>query len=115
VTGNPEQSGLAEATIETVTGIPEPTTIVIMFEVAGLPVAQNTLEVRTHFTWSLLTGSMYSWHCWFLHSLHSPATDMMVPAALVGVAVNVTGELVHSGLAEATIETLTGKLALIDM
>jgi hypothetical protein len=34
---------------------------------------------------------------------------------LTGVAVNVTGELVHSGLAEATIETLTGKLALIDI
>jgi hypothetical protein len=50
VTGNPEQSGLAEATIETVTGIPEPTTIVIMFEVAGLPVAQDTLDVRIHFT-----------------------------------------------------------------
>jgi hypothetical protein len=56
VTGVAAQTGLAEATIETLTGKLALTVIVMTFEVAGLPVAQVALDVRIHFTWSLLTG-----------------------------------------------------------
>jgi hypothetical protein len=56
VTGIPEQTGLVEALIETLTGILALTVMVIVFEMAGLPVAQVASEFNTHFTWSLLTG-----------------------------------------------------------
>jgi hypothetical protein len=56
VTGVEAQTGLAEAKIETLTGKLAFTVMVIMFEVAGLPVEQAALDVRIHFTWSLLTG-----------------------------------------------------------
>jgi hypothetical protein len=56
VTGVAAQTGLAEARIETLTGKLVFTVMVTIFEVAGLPVVQVALDVRIHFTWSLLTG-----------------------------------------------------------
>ena len=47
VTELPEQTGLDEAAIETLTGRFGLTVIEIVFEVAGLPVAQVRLEVNT--------------------------------------------------------------------
>jgi hypothetical protein len=56
VTGVAAQTGLAEATTETLTGTVGFTVIVTVFDVAGLPVVQDALDVRITFTWSLLTG-----------------------------------------------------------
>jgi hypothetical protein len=56
VTGVAAQTGLAEAKIETLTGKLALTVMVTILEVAGLPVAQTALEVRTTSTWSLLAG-----------------------------------------------------------
>ena len=47
VTDVPEQTGLAEADIDTLTGRFGLTVIVTVFDVAGLPVAQDRFEVRT--------------------------------------------------------------------
>jgi hypothetical protein len=52
----PEQTGLADAVIETLAGRLELTVIVIEFEVAGLPVLHTSLEVRTQVTTSALSG-----------------------------------------------------------
>ena len=57
VTGMPEQTGFTEAAMETDTGRFELTVIVIVFEVAGLPVAHVAFEVNMHFTWSPATGT----------------------------------------------------------
>jgi hypothetical protein len=56
VTGVAPQTGLVEAKIETLTGKLALTVMVTILEVAGLPVAQTALEVRTTSTWSLLAG-----------------------------------------------------------
>ena len=56
VTEVPEQTGLAEAAIEMLTGRLGFTVIVTVLEVAGLPVAQVALEVRTQVTASLFRG-----------------------------------------------------------
>jgi hypothetical protein len=56
VTGVAAQTGLVEATIETLTGKLVFTIMVTMFEVAGLPVVQVASDVRITVTWSLLTG-----------------------------------------------------------
>jgi len=54
VTGVPSQTGLADAAIETLTGKTGLTTIVIGLDVAGFPVAQVALDVRTQvMTWPL--------------------------------------------------------------
>jgi hypothetical protein len=50
VTGVAAQTGLAEATIETLAGRIGYTVIVTVFDVAGLPVAQVALEVSTTVT-----------------------------------------------------------------
>ena len=50
VTGVVAQTGLAEATIETLAGKLEFTVMVTVFEVAGLPVAQVALDVNTTVT-----------------------------------------------------------------
>jgi hypothetical protein len=50
VTGVDAQTGLAEATIETLAGRIGFTVIVTVFDVAGLPVAQVSLEVSTTVT-----------------------------------------------------------------
>jgi hypothetical protein len=47
VTGVPEQTGFADAPIDTLAVTVEVTSIVIVFDVAGLPVAQVALEVIT--------------------------------------------------------------------
>jgi hypothetical protein len=47
VTEVPAQTGLAEAAINTLTGNSGFTVMVTVFEVAGLPVGQVALEVRT--------------------------------------------------------------------
>jgi len=50
VTEVPAQTGFADAEIETLTGTIAFTTIVIAFEVAGLPVGQVTFDVNTQVT-----------------------------------------------------------------
>jgi len=56
VTDVPAQTGLAPAAIVTLTGSEVLTIIVTEFEVAGLPVAQGSLEVSTQVTTSLFNG-----------------------------------------------------------
>jgi hypothetical protein len=50
VTEVPEHTGLADAAIETLTGRFGFTVMETVFEVAGFPVGQVTLEVKTHCT-----------------------------------------------------------------
>ncbi len=57
VTDVPEHTGFADAAIETLTGRFGFTVILIVFEVAGLPVGQVAFEVRTQETASILTGT----------------------------------------------------------
>ena len=52
----PEQTGLAEAAIDTLTGSSGFTVMVTVFEVAGLPVGQVAFEVSTQVTRSILAG-----------------------------------------------------------
>ena len=56
VTGIPEQTGLVEALIKTLTGMLGLTVMVITLEVAGLPVGHEIFEVNTHFIWSPFDG-----------------------------------------------------------
>ena len=56
MTAVPAQTGLTEAAMETLTGRLVLTAIVMVFEVAGDPVAQDSLEVSRHVTTSLLAG-----------------------------------------------------------
>ena len=56
VTEVPAQTGFADAAMETLTGRFGLTVMVIVFEVAGLPVAQVALEVSTQVIASPLTG-----------------------------------------------------------
>ena len=56
VTEVPAQTGFAEGAIITLTGRFGLTVIVIVFDVAGLPVAQVALEVSTQVITSPLTG-----------------------------------------------------------
>ena len=57
VTLVPEQMLLEEAPIDTLTGSNGFTIILMVLEVAGLPVAQVISEVRTQVTASLFTGT----------------------------------------------------------
>ena len=57
VTEVPEHTGLADAAIETLTGRFGFTVMVTVFEVAGLPVGQVALDVKTQETTSPLTGT----------------------------------------------------------
>ena len=52
----PVHTGFADAAMDTLTGIGEFTIRVIIFDVAGLPVAQVIFDVRMHLTWSLFPG-----------------------------------------------------------
>ncbi len=52
----PEQTGFAEAAMEILTGRFGFTVMVTELEVAGLPVPQVALEVKTQVTISLFTG-----------------------------------------------------------
>ena len=56
VTEVPEQTGLAEAETDTLTGSKGLTVIVTVFDVAGLPLGQVALEVSTQVTRSLFVG-----------------------------------------------------------
>jgi len=56
VTRVPEQTGLAEADTDTLAGSIELTVIVILLDVAGLPVTQAALEVMIQLTISPFTG-----------------------------------------------------------
>ena len=56
VTLVPAQTGLAEAVMETLTGINGFTIMVIVLELAGEPVAQVSFEVSVQITWSLFNG-----------------------------------------------------------
>ena len=55
-TAVPAQTGLADAAIETLTGIIWFTVIVTVFEEAGFPVVQTAFEVRIQFTVLLFVG-----------------------------------------------------------
>ena len=57
VTDIPEHTGFAEAAIETLMGRFGFTAMVMVFDVAGLPVGQVALEVSTQETASLLAGT----------------------------------------------------------
>jgi len=52
----PWHTGLAEAVILTETGMGEVFVTVIGADVAGLPLTQVSLDVRTQLTWSAGTG-----------------------------------------------------------
>jgi len=52
VTGIPAQTGLLDAVIEMLTGRFGFTVIVIVLDVAGLPVGQIALDVKIQDTWS---------------------------------------------------------------
>jgi len=56
VTDVPGQTGLDEAVMETLTGINGFTVMMIVFDVAGEPVAQVSFEVSVQITWSLFNG-----------------------------------------------------------
>ena len=56
VTEVPEQTGLAEAATETLTGINGFSTMMIVLDVAGEPVAQVSFEVSLQVTMSLFNG-----------------------------------------------------------
>ena len=58
VTEVPAQTGLAEAAIDTLTGSRGFTVMVTVFDVAGLPVGQVALEVKTQVTRSLFIGTL---------------------------------------------------------
>ena len=57
VTDVPSQTGLAEAAIATLTGSNGLTVMVTVFDVAGLPVGQVTLEVSTQVMASPFAGT----------------------------------------------------------
>ena len=57
VTEVPAQTGFAEGAIITLTGRFGLTVMVIVFEVAGLPVAQVALEVKTQVIASVFNGT----------------------------------------------------------
>ena len=50
------QTGLADGDIVILAGRSEPTTIVTVLDVAGLPLTQEAFDVSTHVTASLFTG-----------------------------------------------------------
>ena len=58
VTEVPAQTGLAEAATDTLTGSNGLTVMVTVLEVAGLPLGQVALEVRTQVTRSLFAGKL---------------------------------------------------------
>ena len=60
VTEVPAQTGLADAAMETLTGNNGLTIIVIVFDMAGEPVAQVSFDARVQVTWSLVNG-MYEY------------------------------------------------------
>jgi hypothetical protein len=57
VTEVPEHTGLVDAAIETLTGKFGFTVMVTVFEIAGFPVGQVALDVKTQETASPLTGT----------------------------------------------------------
>jgi len=57
VTNVPAQTGFSEAAMDTLTGRFVLTVIVTRLDVAGLPAAQERLEVNTTYTWSPVTGT----------------------------------------------------------
>ena len=102
-------TGLASATIETLTGSTGLTVIVTGVEVAGLPDGQVAFEVRMQVTTSLLTG-VYEKPVLFVPVL-LPFTCHWYAGAdppLTGVAVKVAGLPWHTGLISAAMDTLTG-------
>ena len=116
VTELPEHTGFAEAPIVTLTGRFGFTVMVTMLEVAGFPVAQVALDVRTQVTASLFTGT-YVNEALFVPAL-IPFTFHWyagVVPPLVGVAVKVTEIPEHTGFAEAPIDTLTGRFGFTVM
>jgi len=50
-------TGFADATTDTLTGYDGVTTIVIVFDDAGLPEAQLIFDANMQFTWSLFAGT----------------------------------------------------------
>ena len=109
VTDVPLQMGLAVAFIETLTGEFVFSTIVIVFDVAGLPIGQAILEFITQETISPLFGEYV--YTGLLGPTPVPFTFHRYEGAappFVGVAVNVTEAPWQNGFADAEIETLTG-------
>src|SRR5512133_3656185 len=83
------------------------------FEVAGLPEAHRTLDVSSHVTTSPLTGTYVN------SALLVPAFTLLTfhwyageTPPFVGVAVKVTGVPPSTSVADAAIETLTGRLGV---
>ena len=57
VTEVPGQTGFSLAAMLTLTGMGEPTDMMMLLEVAGFPEAQEALDVRTQVTLSLFAGT----------------------------------------------------------
>ena len=117
VTEVPAQTGLAEATMETLTGSRGFTVIITGVEEAGLPVAQVALEESTQEMASLFAGGKayvafvapvravpfnFHWYCGA-----GPPLTMVV--------LKVTDVPAHTGLADGEITILTGKSGLTVM
>ena len=106
----PEHTVVAEAVIETLTGRSGVTVMMMLFELAGLPVEQVSFDCKTHVTVSALDGT------WIKTIFVAPAKLLPlifhwyagdVPP-LTPVAVYVTEVPEQTGFSEAEIETLTG-------
>jgi len=111
VTLVPAQMVVAEAEILTLTGELVVTVVLIVFDVAGFPVTQVSLEVRTTYTASPFDKVEVVYVFVPVPTADPPSYHWYAGVAppLVGVAVNVTelpSQIEPEG--EAAIETLTG-------
>jgi len=90
--------------------------MVMMFDVAGLPVTQVAFEVMTTFTWSPSTG-IKEYVAEFVPTIVVPTYHWYegVDPPLVGVAVKVTFVPIQTGLLLATMLTLATAAALTVM
>ena len=116
VTLDPAQTGFWEAETVTLTVTLVFSVMVIVFEVAGFPMGQETLEFSTHDTISPLAG-MYEYTGKLAPTL-PPFTFHWywgeVPS-FVGDAVKVMVAPWQKGFAEAVVETLTARTGLTTM
>jgi hypothetical protein len=113
VTEVPEQTVVADANTETLTGRTGLTVIVTVPDIAGLPAAQVAFEESSHAIKSLFAGIYAN------TALFGPAFDPLIFHWYEGAAppfmafdVKVTDVPAQTGFADAAIETLTGRTGL---
>jgi hypothetical protein len=105
----PWQAGLLDAVIDTFGVILELTIIVMKLDIAGFPFGHKELDTRMHSTMSPFEGIYEYWELdkptLVPFTFHSK-TGAVPP--FTGVAVNVTGFPLQTGLEDATMEIVTG-------